>query len=318
MRVLLSAFCLSLLVSCGDGVSATQGLEDPILAQGAQYFPDSLPEGSAGDDLRVTQISMQNRMFPYRAGRVSVSGNSTSNAVAIGIGVPGIEGSGHWVFPTSVVDPQDAGERSWNITIDLGESLPAGVHQLSFVAFDEQDRVSRRRSLEVCVQGEIPDNGHSCIESNPLPEAVALLEWDADVDLDLFVVDPQGQAGSALQVFDVSEEERSEDEDENASLRAKRPQFGPDAFLQCQPNGMRREYLSFSEKPLGSWEFRARLSDACGVPTVRYRLRLFEARAKGGDKRELVEIAEEVGQLNSSYHTQTSGVGQLVLTHQFK
>jgi len=64
---------------------------------------------------------------------------------------------------------------------------------LLLAAIDEQGNAGEETRLDTCITRPIPDNLNACDPTIAPPFAVLSLAWDADVDLDLVVVAPDGR-----------------------------------------------------------------------------------------------------------------------------
>jgi uncharacterized protein YfaP (DUF2135 family) len=103
----------------------------------------------------------------------------------------------------------------------------------------------------------VPDNGSACSADKTPPQAVISLQWDANVDLDLQVIGPDGErVGAKSTAADSGVPTAKLDRDSNAN---------------CQVDGLRTENVVWTDDaPLGVYNVYVNLFDACKQPSVRF------------------------------------------------
>lgn len=271
-----------LLLGCSSD-PVTVGLTEPLRVRDGQFQEGSLPglppqtlEQILAEEPAIppTFTSLDARPGPIEIGEDrSLSGRTTSDAVAVAIGFPDF-GSGYWVAPTQAADPTNNGELTWGLSFNLNPSLPPGRHDLLLAAVDAEGRSGNRRAVELCVEREIPDNGNICDPTVPPPALVVSLDWDSDADLDLRVVTPGGKV-----VDGKSPSTAVKDADGNLDPNA--PGIGQldlDSNSNCLIDHRRRENLVFQQKPApGTYLIYANLFDSCGHESVRFHVSLTSA-----------------------------------------
>jgi hypothetical protein len=172
-------------------------------------------------------------------------------------------GSGYWVRPVGSEDPLIPGELQWQLSVDAASEVTPGVHQLEVVAFDEHGNAGTKAVLPVCVASDVPDNMNVCNPENQPPFAVASLSWNADSDLDLTVVAPDGTT--------YGRSKRSLSVGGKVMVR-----LDGDGVSGCLADGRRRENFAWSEPPpSGVWRIYANLFDACTKPSVAFTLTIY-------------------------------------------
>jgi hypothetical protein len=307
-RAIRLAALVALALTACDGVSATLGLEQPIRIRGGQFFEGALPEGGE-DGPRVTATTLRSPIALYAAAGKSFTGRATDEAVAIAISFPTLQESGYWVVPVGGPEPQFPAELIWSASMDIAPHAAPGTHRVRVVAIDGDGRVGRARDDTLCLLPRVPDNGHTCLPNNPLPDAVVVLEWDDDSDLDMQIVPPTGRIVSPRRPA-------TEDPPDEGEFPPGTAFINRDSLLACEPDGMRQEAVMFLARPTGRWTFHARLFDSCGRPTARFVLSVYEAQGEGGERR-LVETFRQAGRFVAEYDTQTSGLGLRIVEFDF-
>jgi hypothetical protein len=276
------------VAACDDGVQANSGVGEPIIVHGAQFFPGALPGappidgGSApmGDGgaptfppLTVTNVGFQSPLaLPGAAGK-GFSGRATSDTSAIGIALAGI-GSGYWVVPVQAPDGQYPGQNDFAFAADFDANDPAGRRSLLTVAIGPGGNAGAQVATPMCLESRIPDNLHACNKVNKVPRAVFTLQWDANFDLDLHVIFPDGT--------DVNPKSRPVAVPVSGSIPSGDPAIDRDSLRSCVPDGLRQEDLVFQDPPKsGTYLIYADPFAACGQESTRFNLIINEAGSDG-------------------------------------
>lgn len=294
---------LSLATACG-GTDGRSGLEEPFIARDAQFVHGELPGeppiafGEVPEPPRVSGATASVAYLRERLGGFSLSGQSSDDAVAVGIRIDG-RGEGYWLRPTLFPDAQVPGELIWKFDVDLQDSLPRGRHRFLTVAFDKDGKPGTQASTSICVNSLVPDNGNACNPERVPPYVVVSLEWDTHVDLDLRLRLPDGQ------FIDVDNPVSGEpDESGTFDLQARGVgELQQDSNRACVIDGRQREDIVFRSKPpSGKYAVYASLKRACGETSVTYKS-TYHVRAKKGDEYSVTTgvlgsgslVAEQVG-----------------------
>jgi hypothetical protein len=282
-----------------DGQTSHVAYGEPFRVRGAQFIegllPGTLPaEGATGGSataLAVTAIATLNPVVSPGEASKSLSGRSTGDASAIALRI-GDLGSGYWVVPVGGPDPQYPGELTWSVAADFDADARPGLHPLRVVAIDARGNAGVQSELSLCLASRIPDNLNACEPTLAPPEAVLTLSWDADVDLDLHVLDPDGRDINPKQPLVVPVDAGSRPSPAAAS-------FDRDSLAACTPDGRRQEDLVFPARPHGTWSVYANLFDACGKGGARFTFSVHEAEggAADGTPRHLVETFTRSGRV---------------------
>jgi hypothetical protein len=270
-----------------EGVSNSVAYGEPIRVRGGQFVRGDLPAAGSGDR-KVTAIQTLNPVISPGEGGKSLSGRATGDAASIAFRFADL-GSGYWVIPIGAPDPQYPGELTWSVAVDFDLGAPAGMHELRGGAIGADGVAGEASEQDFCVASRIPDNLNACESTLPPPEAVMTLEWDADVDLDLHVLTPEGRDVSPKHPLTIPVD---------AGVRPSPidPLIDRDSVVACAADGRRQESLIFPARPEGTWSVYANLFDACGKPSVRFTFRVHEPEGEGKD-RHLVQTFERSGRL---------------------
>ena len=297
------------LASACDGEVNQYVFNEPILVHGAQFFkgdlPGSLPlppdAGASVPGPVVTSIQALNTtVYSGEAGK-QLSGRATDSAGAVGIRL-GTLGSGYWVLPLGNPDPVYPGELTWSALVDFNPSITSGLEPLRVVAVTPSGQAGMQSDQNLCIASRLPADPGSAVADditacNPAvnpPEAVFSLVWDADVDLDLHVITPDG--------LDVNAKEPLVDPVEAGATPSKADaRIDRDSIAFCAPDGWRQEDLVFPTRPAAgaTFQIHANLFSACGKASVTFTLTVYQAVGTVSVDRHLVEVFQSSGRLTS-------------------
>jgi hypothetical protein len=307
--VLASAYA-----ACGPSVPANRAIAEPIAVSGSQFFSGDLPgtppppDGGAASAAgpSILEVDYNNRhVIPGASGK-SFSGLVSTDAVAVGVRLADL-GSGYWVVPVGPRDSQapNASDFGFGASFDVND--PPGNHPLRVVGINYAGNAGLQVDTTICIASRIPDNNHACDRTQAVPAAVFTLQWDANFDLDLHVVAPDGTdinpKTNPLQ-FPV----------DAGQPPAEDPKIDRDSLGRCIPDGLRQEDLVFPAYPaVGPYDVYADPFDACGQAAVRFTLTIYEA---GGDG-ELHVTYSQGGELLASSVTGGGSTGLFVAEKQF-
>jgi hypothetical protein len=309
---------LAVLAACGAALGAAivaacdepgqpllVGANEPIRVRGAQLISGALPgsppvdlgdaaapEAGAPDagppqGLVVTDIESADPVVLPGASAKKITGRVTDTGVAVAMRIADL-GTGYWVLPVSIPDPQFPGEITFEANVDFNQFIPPGSHMLRVVGIDANGVAGTQRDFKLCIASRVPDNLNACDPTNAPPDAVISLQWDADVDLDLQVTTPDGRVVEPKHPLVVPIDAGRPDP--NAAL------IDRDSLAACVPDGRRQEDLIFPKRPTGTWTIAANLFDNCKQPGVRFEVVVYEAQGDG-QARHLVETFRRAGHL---------------------
>jgi hypothetical protein len=280
---------LAFVAACSEGVPANSGVTEPLQVHGAQFISGPLPGKPptdaglpmpAGDGgatkfpaLTITTVQFaQPLVLPGAAGK-SISGRASSDTAAIGVKLQGL-GSGYWVLPIGDPDPDFPGQSDFGLSADFNPSDPTGIRQLLAVAIDSNGHAGLQEEAPLCLTQRIPDNLHECIKTNVVPRAVFTLQWDANWDLDLHVILPDGSDVNPKQPVTVPSE--------GGPPASGVGKIDRDSMRGCIVDGWREEDLVFPAEPAkGNYELYVDPFDSCGLQAVRFNMIVSEPGPDG-------------------------------------
>jgi hypothetical protein len=286
-----------------DSATLPAGLDEPIRVRAAVFKGGELP-GTAPDPaapvapVAITLVESTNSVVVAGLAAKNLSGRASADAVAVAVRFADL-GSGYWVFPVGAPDPSNGGELTWASSAGIGWDVPAGFHELRFVAIDANGQAGRQVSLKLCVTAAVPDNLNACDPSLAPPDTVLALSWDTDVDLDLVVVTPEGKRVDGHHPSTVL----PGDDGRISAAELAAPHVGVldrDSNGECVIDGVNGENLVWQTAPLpGRYQVFASLYASCGKPAVRFSAVLYQAFDQEGGTRHLVETKRVAGELTA-------------------
>jgi hypothetical protein len=309
----------------GEAPSAGQ-LTEPIVITNGQFIPGPLPgtppaappDGGSDDGgpmLTLTITDTAVPILPVLSGSAgeSLSGHTTPDAASVGIRLADL-GTGYWIVPSGAVDPTSNDDRSFGCKANFNSGDPAGRQNLVFVAFDQSGNAGTQVDAEICIDPAVPDyttvpvKGHTCHPDDPLPPLVISLTWDANFDVDLNVVDPNGQ------LFSPKDPNPYADAGV-VPAPATQPFFDRDALRNCYASGYREEDLIFPTPPLaGNYLIYANPFASCGQPATTFTLTIYQIEGVCPGCAQKVVFTRS-GQLLSDLTTGGASTGLFVHTY---
>jgi hypothetical protein len=314
----LLAFALA-GVACG-GEPITRGLTEPISVESAQFVEGELPGAAALSDEQliagekplppnVTSYDLSNQLVLPGEPSKSLRGRASTDALAIGVKIEG-EGTGYWLVPTRIADPQNQGELGWDLRAAFNSNLEPGLKRLLLTAVGEGERSGTQTAVKICVGSPIPDNDNVCDAKRPPPELVISLAWDAAVDLDLRVVTPEGKIVDAKHpTTALADDEGNVDPSVDGLGRLDR-----DSNADCRVDGLQRENLVFDVLPAsGNYLVYANLYDGCGQDAVNFDVSYhLQGPGKEPDTFAVAETFRQAGSLQAVHANGGRGLGMYV------
>ncbi|MDX2090837.1 MAG: hypothetical protein SFX73_23460 [Kofleriaceae bacterium] len=282
---------LAVAVGC-SGQPADLGLDEPVRVRGGQFIAGPLP-GADTDAPAITLVETQGSVVRVGQGSKVISGRTSTDAVAVGIAFAEL-GTGYWVSPLGPRDPTAGNELTWSLDLSLAWDLPIGPAALDVVAIDDAEHAGRPQRIDVCVRPDLLDNSATCNPELAPPDTVLSLAWDTSVDLDLWVITPDGKQVDASHPSTISHDPPIT----QAELSGPGVgQLDRDSNAGCRIDGINREALVFQTPPApGTYVVYANLHDACGNASVNFSARLYRAEPQDVGAR-LVEVERQDGRL---------------------
>ena len=290
--------------ACSGGVPASTGqTSEPIQVINGQFYPGPLPgpglvstapaaDDDAGDGgeagpspsgpPQVVQApNVGSTPLPIYNGEGNVGvgpGYVTPDAASIAVRFTDM-GTGYWIVPVGAVDSNMQFDRSFSFKANFSPSVSGGQHVLEFAAINADGEAGAASSVDVCFAPSVPDytttqsKSHTCRPNEPLPPLVISMSWDANFDVDLTVVLPDGNTLNPKQPN--AELEAIEDAGEDAGTA---PFFDRDSLRGCVPDGYRQEDLIFPWTPQsGKYLIYANPFAACGQPATTFNATVYKA-----------------------------------------
>lgn len=245
-------FLAAVLVSCA-GSTADPGADLQLRVRGAQLVRAPLPDSAGGPAVTFVDVRAP-RVLPGD-GAVRVGGRTTAGVYALNLAID--REDAYWIISSGFPDSEVPGDLSWEALLDFSRALAPGPFALRVQAADGDG-----------VPGPVATGAFEALSLYPSGELVVTLEWDANADVDLFVVDPNGVTlggknlntwspsppGSPPQPPDAWQDGGTLDFDSNAN---------------CVIDGRRRENAVWSAAaPSGHYRVQVGLARTCGVAST--------------------------------------------------
>lgn len=245
----LIAIALAAL-GCEDGARFTSGLGEPIRVANAQFIEGEIPADQGGPKI-LTIDSQNNAVVQGEVGK-KLAGDAEGSTAAVALRLHGL-GTGFWTLPAGAPDPQSPGALGWDATIDFSRSMPVGMRDLDIVAVGGDGKYGPPNPLPLTV-----------LSLTPSGAAVITLRWDADADLDLHVIAPNGKEAYPKQMSTALD--AGADPPEPGSGVLDRDSNGG-----CTIDGYRQEDLVFADAPApGTYVIRVDMWSACSAPATTF------------------------------------------------
>lgn len=313
--VLALAAAVGAGAGCFGGELAELGLAEPVRVRGAQFRSGPLPglppeDGAPAITPAITIVELANNVV--RIGQVGkqVAGRTSTDAVAVAMAFDGL-GTGYWVAPVGPRDPTAGNEFTWAFDTSFGWDVPLGPGALEVVAIDAAGTAGRQRRISLCMRPDLPDNGAACDATQAPPDAVLALSWDTNVDLDLWVLTPEGKRVDPSHPTTIGHPPPitpAELAGDGVGILDRDSNGG------CRIDAINRESLVWRTVPLpGTYVVYANLADACGQAAVHFSAVLYRAATFDDGGRGLVEVVRQDGRLVAAAANGGRGPGLFLL-----
>lgn len=289
----VTAIFVMLLVATGCGVngaSSDPGLDAVVRVNGAQFVAGARPDATDGP--QVLSVETRNlAVYPGQPSR-SLTGLIASTAASISVGLEG--DAGYWVVPAG---PPDAftSQLTFDVKLSFARTLHPGPVPVSVRAVDARGRFGAPTVLTY--------------QASSLAAAGAMvvsLSWDADADLDLRVVEPDGIEIWAKNINAHVPPSLGQDQPPDSIVLG----YGIldlDSNSSCIIDGRRQENVIWRDPPAsGRYLVRVDTFSLCGQPMARWTV---EASRDGV----VVGRATGVGTDVDTRFSHQAGAGQLAL-----
>jgi len=276
---------LASLLACAacDGTEDPIAIDEPLVVQQADFKNGALPfavlPGAPAPVPTITSLAAGFGVLRPGTRGAEVSGRASKEAYSVGVRFKD-QGSGYWVRPVGGEDPLIPNELNWSFALDAATDIEPGKHDLEVVTFDKDGNAGNKQALSLCIASELPDNLNVCDPKVAPPLVIASLSWNADADLDLTVVAPDGTA------FGRSKRSLIR----NGVVLAR---LDNDGVSGCLADGRRRESFVWNDvAQVGSWNLFVNLFDACGKPAVDFVLTTYQRVANPDGTFALLPLSE--------------------------
>lgn len=256
MRALPALAALTLLAACG-GASPDPGLDRLVRVRGAQWVAAALPPEGSGPAVSFVDVRAPN-VLPGE-GAVRVSGRAAPGAWALNLATD--REDSHWVLPVGLPDSEVPQELSWEALLDFSRALAPGPLELRVQAAGASGEPGPLTTVALEVLPLVPPGA-----------LVVTLEWDANVDADLLVVDPAGVTlgGKNLNTWSPPPPGSPPGPPGAANSGGVLDQ---DSNANCVLDGRRRENAVWSQAaPAGHYRVLVALARTCGLGATRFQV----------------------------------------------
>ncbi|HTM43562.1 MAG TPA: hypothetical protein VL137_01330 [Polyangiaceae bacterium] len=310
----------AVLLACSQGEESTRGQNELFRVRDAEFVAGALPGYKAPTTPTttpnthglptITNISLANFIVRQGQGGKRIAGQASDKSWSIGVSLKGIS-NGYWMLPVGDVDPS-TGAFGWSGVADFDPGVPTGPQTLQMVVFDRQGRAGVQALQNLCVAGIEPDEFNVCYPNTPPPAAAISLTWNANADLDLQVVTPDGKVVSAKHPL-VADPQGDEIVDPSE------PHLDRDSGANCTPEGIHTENLIWpNDAPVGRYRIHVNLFNPCGRSIVPFRVAVFTSTAVGDAGREMKRSFESSGEILDVQAGPASALGMLITNYNFK
>lgn len=274
-------------LACTHGVKPSTGASAYMTIHGGQFVSGPMPAGSPSGPVVETITLVNNDIYPGFASD-PIGGALAPNATAAAIGLDG--DVGYWIIPAGVPAVATPDEPSFSATASFSLGIVPGKYTLVVRAVDASGSFGPP-STQTLTEEDSPTN------PPPQGDLVVTLTWDTEADLDLHVVDPNGNeiywAGQSSYPSAVDGGDYGYiDVDSNAN---------------CIIDGLRREDGIWPKgAPSGHYLVRVDTPSLCGQPIAHYTVRALVHGAQVG-------AATGVAVADSTLGAHGAGAGVLAL-----
>jgi hypothetical protein len=250
--LVLVAGANAVTTACNGGATDDPGLDAYMQIHGGQFVRGPMPAGSASGP-KVLAIDLLNERTYPNLPNDSIAGTLAPTATAVAVGLQG--DVGYWRVVAGVPSYTTPTDPSFAATAQFSAGIIPGKYTLVVHAVDAQGNFGLA-DTQLLVASATPP-----AETLPTGALVVTLTWNNDTNLDLHVVDPQGNdlywgAQSTQPPF-------SFDQVDGGSYGT----IDYDSNANCEIDGLDREDAVWKgAPPLGTYTVRVDAASLCGLP----------------------------------------------------
>jgi hypothetical protein len=240
----------ALLCCACSGSTRDPGLDLQLRVRDAQLVRAPLPQGAGGPAVTLVDVRAP-RVEPGESG-VRLGGRAAADTFALNLGLD--REDAYWVLPSGLFDAEVPTELSFEAQLDFSRALAEGPFAVRVQAVNSDG-----------VPGDALNAAFEALPLYPPGALVISLEWDANVDADLYVETPDGVLLGGKNV--------------NTQSSSGAGILDFDSNANCTIDGRRRESAVWSATaPPGRYRVLAALAQTCGLESTRFTV---TARASG-------------------------------------
>jgi hypothetical protein len=219
---------------------------EPILVDGAEFFPGPLPTGNGPT---VQTILVPSTVFNAGFSGWKIQGDADLGAFAVGLRFADM-GTGYWSVPVGPPDVQTNGAVSYGATCSFSLAIKPGKHDLQFAAMDGMGNGGPINALTLNIQSPVPKG-----------KDVVTLRWDSAADLDLHLIAPDGT--------ELWSQHPNTYAGTDGVLPMGTAVLDRDSNASCVQDNLRQEDAIFKDQPIpGAYFVRVDMVSACGAPSA--------------------------------------------------
>jgi hypothetical protein len=246
--------------ACSGGVSDNPGLDAYMRVDGAQFVSGPMPAGSPVGP-QVLSLDLVNSLIYPNFPDDGVSGDLAPTATAAAIGLQG--DVGYWIVVGGVANYTSPTDPTYSATAAFSNGIVAGKYTLVVQGVDGRGNFGPPSTRILTALAAPP------LEPIPTGDLVVTLTWDNDTNLDLHVVDPQGDD---LYWGDQSTQPPfSFDQGDGGSYGT----IDDDSNANCVIDGLDREDAVWTgPPPSGTYTVRVDAASLCGQPIANWTVKV--------------------------------------------
>ena len=259
----LAPVALACLAAC-QAVRADTGLEAGMRVASAQFVSGDLDTAAPSGGPAV--VSLFNSLTAVQPGEIEkpLSGTLGATAAAVALGLRGDRG--YWIVVAGPPALDAPDQPTFAATLSFSPDLPLGNLTLVARAVDAQGRFGAPATVPLTSAPPAPPSG----------TLVVGLRWDAESDLDLHLVTPDGTEVWAGNINSYQMPPPGSPVDASAWQQGGILDF--DSNAGCVIDGRRQENVVWqAPPPAGTYLVRVDTASLCGTPAARWNVQVLLA-----------------------------------------